>query len=99
MATELRKIDFDLEELHMALLIYADKAQRPLPAGEILSASSEISGLIRIDYSMGEPVTLKEKDLTIALLLLCRTHNIPVARDARKSLTVEGNVTSLLLRR
>lgn len=99
MATELRKIDFNLDELHLAVSIYAEKANKPMPKGEILSVSADLTGRLQFDYSAGDTLIILEKDFLIALLLLCRQHKIPVARDARKALKTEGNQVSLMLRR
>ncbi|MCR9178263.1 MAG: hypothetical protein NXI19_19980 [Alphaproteobacteria bacterium] len=102
MPSEFRFIVFRPNEAAKALVLFAQKTGRKLPAGKPLSAEptsgSPPNGTLWIETEAGQelPVPFDSRDIASALLMYCISNKIPLPRESEKVLEYFKRAGSLL---
>lgn len=104
MPSEMRKMVFSEEELRAALVNYALRTKRKLPNATIekLRLEEKEGITVTIIYSHDESeeaktVVFEETHVAAAVILFCRTHDIPLPREARKVLVPAESSVAMLV--
>ncbi len=104
MPSEMRKMVFTRDELQAALINYALRTKQRLPNANIEHIKVEKADGVKatIIYARladEEPKTVEfdETNVAAAIFLYCRTHNIPLPREARKVIIPEGGSVSMIV--
>ena len=100
MPSEMRKIVFSVEELQAALVNYALRTNKKLPNTTIdnilVEGKEGLTATIifmRDGTEEAKTVEFNKNDVAAALILYCNSQQIPLPRDAKKSVTpIEDSV-------
>ncbi len=99
MAQEIRKIAFNIAEIHAALEIFAGRTQQKIPEEPVSAIQEEGSRLsVMFGEDQSKSFSLQAREMIAALLVFCQAHNIPVPRDGKKVLKLDGDTLALLIR-
>ena len=98
MANELRKIAFNMVEVHGALEIFGQKTGNVIPVEPVSSVSAEGAGRLAVTFANGKSLKLGDKDMTAALLIFCQDKSIPVPKGAKKVLKVEDKSVIMMIK-
>jgi hypothetical protein len=105
MPTETRRIVFSHPELRQALAAYLAEIGQPFPPGDLVSAAIHDNGhevRVGIWNETADDVDEARIDginVAAALLKYCFRNNIPIPRDAEKSLTMMDDNVALDIRK
>ncbi len=102
MAQEIRKIEFDLVETHVALKILAEKTGNKIPSDVLSYIATDGASTARIIAKFGiedqKTLPMRDKDLLTALLVFCQDKGIPVPKGAKKVLKAEGTKVTMFVK-
>jgi len=101
MAHEIRKIEFDMLEIQVALQLFSAKTGQNIPNHEIVSVKADGVGTGRLNVKFVEgagKMELRDKDLSTALLVFCREKNILVPKGGKKVVKAEGRKVTMLIK-
>ncbi|MEE2746410.1 MAG: hypothetical protein VX617_05965 [Pseudomonadota bacterium] len=104
MPKEMRKVVFNSSELQAALVNYALRTKQKLPNAtiekvEVVDAEGVTA---KVHYSpeaseAAKVVDFDETNLAAALILFCRTFQIPLPREAKKVLVPTENAVAMIV--
>ncbi len=102
MPSESRRLTFSLDEIRTAVSNYAARVGAQLPGGEIIGVASgpgpdqEVSLMFAMAGEHTQRDTgFKTEFLGAALIMHCIERNIPIPRNARRSLGIRDGKLSL----
>jgi hypothetical protein len=99
MTSELRYIFFSAAEFTRALREFATRCGEDLPTSNVVSIMGidEKTGAVSVDYGPNNTASLAREKVAAALILFCRTKNIPLPAESQKSLTVsQGRIVLVI---
>ena len=104
MPSEMRKLIFTTDELREALINYALRTQRRLPAASIervvIAKTAGITATFvyaPLDGNSPSSIEFDETNIAAAIILYCRTRDIPLPRRGRKILTPFDESVAMLV--
>ena len=104
MPSEMRKMVFTKDELQAALINYALRTKQRLPNANIehikVEKADGVKATIiytRLANEAPKTVEFDETNVAAAIFLYCRTHNIPLPREARKIMIPEDDSVSMIV--
>ena len=104
MPSEMRKMVFSQDELQAALVNYALRTKRKLPNATIESIHVEEKNEISVTIvyapdgtEEAKTVEFEQTHVAAAVILFCRTHEIPLPREARKVLVPVDNSVAMIV--
>ena len=104
MPSEMRKLVFTSDELREALINYALRTQRRLPAARIEHVAVAKAGGVTATFVYApsddhspDPIEFDETNVAAAIILYCRTREIPLPRGGRKILTPFEDSVAMLV--
>lgn len=102
MAQEIRKIEFDLVETHVALQILCKKTGTKIPSDVLSSIRNDGESTTRLIATFGventKSLPMRDKDMLTALLVFCQEKAIPVPKGGKKMIKAEGDKVVLLVK-
>lgn len=104
MPQEMRKISFSQIELQAALVDYAQRSEMRLPDSDVedVIVSKENGVSVKLVFTPSDPseiheVEFAQEHVAAAIILYCRTQDVPLVRDARKVLIAEEDSVSMMI--